>query len=125
MVKQASDRSGVAPRLPHPVPRLAHRKLERSADGEEVERRYVKYSSTIDPTLLPAEWHQYLHRARPEPPSQDDIRRGQHQRELFRQRVAALEAEDAARRFQEQTGGGGGDGGFVQQLPEGEASQPR
>ena len=84
----------------------------------EVERRFVKYKADPDPTQLPAEWHQWLHRARAEPPTEDDIQRGMHQRELFRQRVAQLEAEDAARRFQEQTSGGrSGGAGFVQQLP--------
>lgn len=75
----------------------------------------------IDPTALPAEWHQWLHRARAEPPTPEDIARGQHQRELFRQRVAALEAADAARRFQEATAGGGSAsrGGPAQQLPGG------
>ncbi|KAL4452305.1 hypothetical protein ABPG75_007967 [Micractinium tetrahymenae] len=98
------------------------RRLERNPEGEEVERRYVKYAGDIDPTALPAEWHQWLHRARAEPPTPEDIARGQHQRELFRRRVAALEAEDAARRFQEATAGGsgsGGRGGPAQQLPGG------
>lgn len=97
------------------------RQLERNAEGEEVERRYVKYAGDIDPTALPAEWHQWLHRARAEPPTPEDIARGQHQRELFRQRVAALEAADAARRFQEATAGGGSAsrGGPAQQLPGG------
>lgn len=67
--------------------------------------------------VLPAEWHQWLHRARPQPPTPEDIQRGIHQRELYRQRVAAIEAEDAKRAFQQRTGGGGAGGGFVQQLP--------
>lgn len=37
----------------------ACRKLEKNAEGEEIERRFVKYGSGgIDPTALPAEWHQ-------------------------------------------------------------------
>lgn len=97
------------------------RKLERSTEGEDVERRFVKYAGDPDPTTLPAEWHQYLHKSRAEPPTEEDIKRGQHQRELFRQRVAAIEAEEAARRFQQQTGSSSA-GEFVQQLPEGGAS---
>ena len=78
-----------------------------------MERRYVKYNGDIDPTSLPAEWHQWLHRARATPPTAEEMVRGQHQRELFRQRVAELDAEDARRRFREHTscGGGGGRGG--------------
>ena len=94
-------------------------------DGQDVERRYVKYAGgDFDPTTLPAEWHQWLHKARAEPPTEEDIRRGQHQRELFKQRVAAIEAEEARRRFQEQAGGGAGPGP-VQQLPGAGGSQPR
>ncbi|PSC72342.1 NADH:ubiquinone oxidoreductase family isoform B [Micractinium conductrix] len=94
------------------------RKLERNPEGEEVEKRFVKYKGDPEPVGLPAEWHQWLHRARTDPPTEEDIRRGQHQRELFKKRVAAIEAEDAARRFQEATGGGGG-GGVRHQLGEG------
>ena len=32
-----------------------YRKLEKNAFGDEVERRYVKYSGDLDPTQLPAE----------------------------------------------------------------------
>ena len=103
--------------LSHSPVSIRCRKLEKNADGEEIERRFVKYSGDIDPTQLPAEWHQWLHKARGAPPTAEDIQRGMHQRELFRQRVAQLEAEDERRRFQEQTGGASrGAGGFVQQL---------
>lgn len=96
------------------------RKLEKNHDGDEVEKRYVKYSGDIDPTQLPAEWHQWLHKARTAPPTADDILRGQHQRELFKARVAEIEAEDAARRFQQATGGSSSGGsGIRQQLPGG------
>lgn len=37
-------------------------KLERNAEGEEVERRFVKYRGDLDPTALPAEWHQWCAR---------------------------------------------------------------
>lgn len=50
-------------------------------------------------------------------PALQDIRRGIHQRELYKQRIAEIEAEDARRRFQESTGGGRGSGGFTHQLP--------
>ena len=105
---------------------LCCRKLEKNADGEEIERRFVKYSGDIDPTQLPAEWHQWLHKARAEAPTAEDIQRGMHQRELFRQRVAQLEAEDERRRFQEQTGGASrGAGGFVQQLTGSDPKPPQ
>lgn len=68
-------------------------------------------------SALPAEWHQWLHKARAEPPTPDDIQRGIHQRELYRQRVAEIEAAEAAAKFQQQTRGRAGGGGFQQQLP--------
>lgn len=33
----------------------AHRKLEKNYNGDEIERRYVKYRGDLDPTQLPAE----------------------------------------------------------------------
>lgn len=48
-----------------------YRKLEKNAEGNEVERRFVKYGADIDPTQLPAEWHQWLHKARAEPPTEE------------------------------------------------------
>ncbi|PRW57224.1 mitochondrial isoform X1 [Chlorella sorokiniana] len=94
------------------------RKLEKNAFGDEIERRYVKYAGDLDPTQLPAEWHQWLHKAREEPPTEEDIQRGIHQRELYRQRIAEIEREEAARSFQAHSGGGrAGGGGFTQQLP--------
>lgn len=59
---------------------------------------------------------QWLHRSRPDPPTPEDIQRGIHQRELYRQRIAEIEAEDAKRRFQAQTSGGRRAGGPQQQL---------
>lgn len=58
--------AGVCKRVssrPHPLashrPAASRRKLEKNAEGEEVERRFVKYGAGgIDPTALPAEWHQ-------------------------------------------------------------------
>ncbi|KAI3438169.1 hypothetical protein D9Q98_000606 [Chlorella vulgaris] len=104
------------------------RKLEKNPDGEgeDVEKRFVKYAADPDPTALPAEWHQYLHRSRATPPTAEDIARGQHQRVLFKQRVAEVEAEEARRRFQEQAAGGKAGGpGVMQQLEEGEGAGPR
>ena len=114
------------PQAAHSPTSLRCRKLEKNADGEEIERRFVKYSGDIDPTQLPAEWHQWLHKARAEPPTAEDSQRGMHQRELFRQRVAQLEAEDERRRFQEQTGGASrGAGGFLQQLTGSDPKPPQ
>lgn len=65
----------------------------------------------------PPQWHQWLHKAREEPPTDEDIQRGIHQRELYRQRIAEIEREEAQRSFQARSGGGRAAGGFTQQLP--------
>lgn len=70
----------------------------------------------VAPSLWP-QWHQWLHKAREEPPTEEDIQRGIHQRELYRQRIAEIEREEAQRSFQARSGGGRAGGGFTQQLP--------
>jgi len=46
-----------------PACAAASRKLEKTPEGDVVEKRFVSYSGDIDPTSLPAEWHQWLHKA--------------------------------------------------------------
>lgn len=68
-----------------------------------------------------AEWHQWLHKTRDAPPTEQDLAAGAAAREALQARVQRREAEEAMRRQQEAaTGGtrsppikplGGGDGG--------------
>lgn len=76
-------------------------------------------SSPSSLPLSPPQWHQWLHKARDEAPTAEDIQRGIHQRELYKQRIAEIEREEAQRSFQARSGGGRAGGGFTQQLPGG------
>ncbi|GAB4818978.1 hypothetical protein N2152v2_006024 [Parachlorella kessleri] len=98
-----------------------YRKLEKNLDGEIVEKRFFKppERGVYEPDSLAPEWSQWLRRTRGEVPTDADIARGVAQRELFRQRVAELDAEDTRHRLQERAAGAAGApdmGSFVQQI---------
>lgn len=81
---------------------LYHRHLDKNPDGDLVERRYIKYGGEIDAAVIPPEWSQWLRKTRKEPPSDEDIAAGMHQRELQRQRALAAEMESKHQKLREQ-----------------------
>ena len=83
------------------------------------DNKHASHTVCLPPFSSRPQWHQWLHKARDEPPTEEDIQRGIHQRELYRQRIAEIEREEAQRSFQARSGGGRAGGGFTQQLPGG------
>lgn len=78
------------------------RMLDKAPDGNIFERRLVRYKdpSLLDPTTLPPEWLQWLHKTRELPPTMKDIAHGQRERDLQKKRARdadRAEAEQAER----------------------------
>lgn len=94
-----------------------YRKMERTPEGAELERRMVKYAGEYDPTALPPEWLAWLQKTRAEAPDAAAVALGEEARRAASERAAGADAaaELARRRWQEQAGAAGG-GGFTQQL---------
>ena len=81
----------------------------------------VKYVGEADSKDLPTEWLMWLRRTRAHPPTEEDVARGDAQRELSARRVKALEAEDARQRMRERVARAAGEPELqpvVQQLTE-------
>lgn len=79
------------------------RMLDRAPDGAVFERRLVRYkdSSMLDPTTLPPEWLQWLHKTRSLPPTANDIVSGQRERDVQKERARDADIAEAekAQRF--------------------------
>ena len=92
-----------------------YRLLDKTVEGDIIERRMVKYSGDWTDGL-PAEWEQWLRKVRTEPPTDIEMQAGDASRQAQRDRAESADAE-AAMRWQ-QGGGGSGDSAsqFTQQL---------
>eukprot|EP00884_Botryococcus_braunii_P002571 jgi/Botrbrau1/12314/Bobra.0205s0012.1 len=94
---------------------------EKNLDGDIVEKRTIRTPDrSYDPTTVPPEWFRWLQKTRAEPPTQEEIEMAQQRRVVLRQRVQALEIEEARRRLQAEglrnPAGGPDLNRFVQQL---------
>lgn len=84
-----------------------YKKFEKNALAEPIERRWVKTPDGLyDPDAVPPEWYQWLRKRRNEAPSLQEIQQMGSHRVQIRQKAAALDAEEAKRRFQASTSGG-------------------
>ncbi|KAK9806854.1 hypothetical protein WJX72_005097 [[Myrmecia] bisecta] len=103
-----------------------YRKFEPDRDGVNIERRWVKCPGGLyDPLTIPPEWSQWLKKARGEAPTPEEVAEREMWRLRQKQRAAAIDAEEAKRKFKaaslgEQSEGSAAGGPnmdrFVQQL---------
>jgi len=97
-----------------------YRFLDKTVEGDVIERRMVKYSGDWDPNQVPVEWLQWLRKVRSDPPTNIEMQAGEASRQAQRDRAESADAaaQEAAKRWRQ--GGDGGSGGtksqFTQQL---------
>lgn len=103
-----------------------YRLLEKSLDGDLIERRMVKYAGDWDPAQVPPEWLQWLRKVRKEAPTDLDMQKAEAARQMQRNRAenADAAAAEAAMRWQ-QGSGSGAEGQFTQQLKAGKPEDGR
>jgi NADH:ubiquinone oxidoreductase subunit len=94
-----------------------YRLLDKTVDGEIIERRMVKYSGDWDPAEIGPEWLQWLRKVRAEPPTSIEMQAGETSRQAHRDRadMADAAAAEAAMRYQQSGGGGSNSGSQVTQ----------
>lgn len=103
-----------------------YRRLEKSLDGDLIERRLVKYAGDWDPAAVPPEWLQWLRRVRAEPPTGGALDAGAAARDAARARAESADAAAAEEVMRRAAGGGGGQApDFTQQLGGEEGDGPR
>lgn len=69
---------------------------------QQVERREVRVPGgghLFNVHKLPGPWRQWLTKTREDPPTEEELLKLEQKQQALRQRVAALEAAEAARRF--------------------------
>lgn len=95
-----------------------YRLLDKTVEGDIIERRMVKYSGDWEPADVPPEWLQWLRKVRADPPTNIEMQAGEASRQVARDRAESADAAaaEAAMRYQEGGGGGGSGNQFTQQL---------
>jgi NADH:ubiquinone oxidoreductase subunit len=97
-----------------------YRLLDKTVEGDIIERRMVKYAGDWDPNEVPPEWLQWLRKVRSEPPTEVEMQAGEASRQVQRDRAESADAAaaEAAMRWQQGSGrsGGGRKSQFTQQL---------
>ena len=97
-----------------------YRVLEKTLEGDYLERRMVKYSGDWEPADVPAEWLQWLRKVRKAAPTEVEMSASEAARQEQRARgeTADAAAAQAAMRWQQGGGNSNSSGGaeFTQQL---------
>ncbi|KAL4522822.1 hypothetical protein Ndes2526B_g00848 [Nannochloris sp. 'desiccata'] len=97
-----------------------YRLLDKTVEGDIIERRMVKYAGDWDPSQVPVEWLQWLRKVRSDPPTNIEMQAGEASRQAQRDRAESADAAAAEAAMRWQQGGSGSRGGsksqFTQQL---------
>lgn len=93
-----------------------YRLLDKTVEGDIIERRMVKYSADWLPEDVPPEWLQWLRKVRSEPPTSVEMEAGEASRQAARNRADSADAAAAEAAMRYQQGSNSNNSQFTQQL---------